>query len=49
MAATERRAPERARLRTLAAIHEWLFTRHEAYAVGLHPKQESDPLLLVSY
>ena len=49
MAATELRAPERARLRTLAAIHEWLFTHHEAYAVGLQPKQESDPLLLASY
>lgn len=49
MAAIELRAPERARLRTLAAIHEWVFTHHEAYAVGLRPKQVTDPLLLASY
>ncbi len=48
-AAIELRAPERARLRTLAAIHQWVFTHHEAYAAGLQPKQTTDPLLLASY
>jgi uncharacterized SAM-binding protein YcdF (DUF218 family) len=48
-AAIDLRAPERARLRTLAAIHEWLFTHHEAYAVGLRPTPVTDPLLLASY
>ena len=42
-------APERARLRTVAAIHEWLFTHHEAYAVGLQPTPVTDPILLASY
>lgn len=48
-AAIELRAPERARLRTLAAIHEWVFTHHEAYAVGLRAVATTDPLLLASY
>ncbi len=49
LAAIELRAPERARLRTVAAIHEWVFTQHEAYAVGLQPTPTTDPLLLASY
>lgn len=48
-AAIAARAPERARLRTLSAIHAWVFTEHDAYAVGRRPTAATDPNLLASY
>jgi hypothetical protein len=34
---------------TLAAVHQWLFTNHEAYAAGLIPTRSQDPAVLKSY
>jgi hypothetical protein len=38
-----------AKLRTLSAVHNWLFTAHEAYATGLTPRKSRDPAVLASY
>ncbi len=37
------------KIRTLAALHHWLFTEHDAYAAGREPAQPSDPAALRSY
>ena len=33
------------RLTTMAALHEWLFTEHAAYAAHLEPRRETGPKL----
>ena len=33
------------RLTTMAALHEWLFTEHAAYAAHLQPRRETGPKL----
>jgi hypothetical protein len=38
-----------AKLRTLSAVHNWLFTAHEGYAAGLTPRKSFDPAVLASY
>jgi uncharacterized SAM-binding protein YcdF (DUF218 family) len=42
-------AKTRSCLSSLAAVHRWLFTAHDAYAAGLEPAKETDAAVLQSY
>jgi len=42
-------AKTRESLRSLAEVHRWLFTAHDAYAAGLSPVRATDPAVLQSY